>query len=85
VGLRPARLAGRCIDRLRHRHADGQRDGSLGRRGLAELVERTLLNWDGRRAIRISVSNWQTEYEEINLALESFRRAVQAPAQAPAR
>ncbi len=58
---------------------------SLGRRGLAELVERTLLNWDGRRAIRISVSNWQTEYEEIDLALESFRRAVQAPAQAPAR
>jgi glutamate/tyrosine decarboxylase-like PLP-dependent enzyme len=41
--------------------------------------------WDGRRAIRISVSNWQTEDEEIDLALESFRRAVQAPAQAPAR
>jgi glutamate/tyrosine decarboxylase-like PLP-dependent enzyme len=112
---------------------------SLGRRGLAELVERTcacarrfaegvvdlpgaeLLNevvlnqvlfrfdsdqrtedalrrvqesgdvwmsgttWDGRRAIRVSVSNWQTEDEEIDLALESFRRAVQAPAHVPAR
>jgi glutamate/tyrosine decarboxylase-like PLP-dependent enzyme len=42
--------------------------------------------WDGRRAIRVSVSNWQTGDEEIDLALESFRRAAaQAPAQAPAR
>ena len=41
--------------------------------------------WDGRRAIRISVSNWQTTEEEIELALASFRAAVQAPAQAPAR
>ena len=42
--------------------------------------------WDGRRAIRVSVSNWQTGDEEIDLALESFRGAVaQAPAQAPAR
>jgi len=41
--------------------------------------------WNGRRAIRISVSNWQTEDAEIDLALESFRRAAQVPAQAPAR
>ena len=41
--------------------------------------------WDGRRAIRLSVSNWQTGDEEIDLALESFRRAAQAPAHAPAR
>jgi glutamate/tyrosine decarboxylase-like PLP-dependent enzyme len=41
--------------------------------------------WAGRRAIRISVSNWQTGDEEIDLALDSFRAAVQAPAQAPAR
>jgi glutamate/tyrosine decarboxylase-like PLP-dependent enzyme len=42
--------------------------------------------WDGRRAIRVSVSNWQTGEEEIDLALESFRRAAaQPPAQAPAR
>jgi glutamate/tyrosine decarboxylase-like PLP-dependent enzyme len=32
--------------------------------------------WDGRRAIRVSVSNWQTGDEEIDLALESFRRAA---------
>ena len=41
--------------------------------------------WDGRRAIRISVSNWQTEDEEIDLALEAFRAAAQAPAHVPAR
>jgi hypothetical protein len=41
--------------------------------------------WNGRRAIRISVSNWQTGDEEIDLALESFLAAAQEPAQAPAR
>jgi hypothetical protein len=41
--------------------------------------------WDGRRAIRISVSNWQTTDDEIALALAGFRAASQAPAQAPAR
>jgi glutamate/tyrosine decarboxylase-like PLP-dependent enzyme len=41
--------------------------------------------WDDRRAIRVSVSNWQTGTEEIDLALESFRAAAQAPAHAPAR
>ena len=40
--------------------------------------------WDGIRAIRVSVSNWQTTDEEIELALRSFREAAQ-PAQAPAR
>jgi hypothetical protein len=43
-------------------------------------------SWDGRRAIRLSVSNWQTGDEEIELALGAFRRAAaQEPAQAPAR
>jgi glutamate/tyrosine decarboxylase-like PLP-dependent enzyme len=41
--------------------------------------------WDGRRAIRISVSNWQTADEEIDLALTAFRTAAQAPVHAPAR
>jgi glutamate/tyrosine decarboxylase-like PLP-dependent enzyme len=40
--------------------------------------------WEGRRAIRVSVSNWQTTEEEIELALRSFSEAAQ-PAQAPAR
>ena len=111
---------------------------SLGRRGIAELVERTcahaqrfaeelaelpgfeLLNevvlnqvlfrfesdertdevvrrvqasgeawlsgtvWDGRRAIRISVSNWQTSDEDVARTVAAFRAAVYA-GQAPAR
>jgi glutamate/tyrosine decarboxylase-like PLP-dependent enzyme len=31
--------------------------------------------WDGRKAIRLSVSNWQTGDEEIDLALHCFREA----------
>jgi glutamate/tyrosine decarboxylase-like PLP-dependent enzyme len=41
--------------------------------------------WDGRRAIRISVSNWQTTDDEIDLALEAFRTASQSLDHAPAR
>jgi glutamate/tyrosine decarboxylase-like PLP-dependent enzyme len=41
--------------------------------------------WDGRQAIRMSVSNWQTGDEEIDLAAEAFRRAVQAPLATRAR
>jgi glutamate/tyrosine decarboxylase-like PLP-dependent enzyme len=32
--------------------------------------------WQGRRAIRLSVSNWQTGDEEIELALDTFREAA---------
>jgi hypothetical protein len=32
--------------------------------------------WHGRRAIRLSVSNWQTGDEEIELALDTFREAA---------
>ena len=35
--------------------------------------------WDGRRAIRVSVSNWQTGDDEIDLLVDAFRRAVRAP------
>jgi glutamate/tyrosine decarboxylase-like PLP-dependent enzyme len=38
--------------------------------------------WDGRKAIRVSVSNWQTRDEEIDLAVAEF--AAQA-GQVPAR
>jgi glutamate/tyrosine decarboxylase-like PLP-dependent enzyme len=38
--------------------------------------------WDGRKAIRVSVSNWQTTDEEIDLAVAEF--AAQA-GQLPAR
>jgi glutamate/tyrosine decarboxylase-like PLP-dependent enzyme len=36
--------------------------------------------WDGRRAVRLSVSNWQTGDAEIDLALETFRDAAARPA-----
>jgi glutamate/tyrosine decarboxylase-like PLP-dependent enzyme len=35
--------------------------------------------WDGRKSIRVSVSNWQTGDEETDLVVDAFRRAVQAP------
>ena len=40
--------------------------------------------WDGRRAIRISVSNWQTSDEDVSRTLAAFEAAVYAR-QAPAR
>jgi glutamate/tyrosine decarboxylase-like PLP-dependent enzyme len=39
--------------------------------------------WDGRKAIRVSVSNWQTGDEEIALAVKAFESAYAG--QAPAR
>jgi len=38
--------------------------------------------WDGRKAIRVSVSNWQTGNEEIDLAVDAFSQAY---GQVPAR
>jgi glutamate/tyrosine decarboxylase-like PLP-dependent enzyme len=40
--------------------------------------------WDGRKAIRLSVSNWKTGDEEIDLAVGAFHAAAYA-GQAPAR
>jgi glutamate/tyrosine decarboxylase-like PLP-dependent enzyme len=39
--------------------------------------------WAGRKAIRVSVSNWQTGDEEIDLAIQAFEAAYAG--QAPAR
>ena len=36
--------------------------------------------WDGRKAIRLSVSNWQTTREDVELAVAQFANAVRAPA-----
>jgi glutamate/tyrosine decarboxylase-like PLP-dependent enzyme len=40
--------------------------------------------WDGRRAIRISVSNWQTSDEDVERTVAAFRAAVDA-GRAPVR
>ncbi len=63
---------------------DEETDEALRRVQDAGDVWMSGTTWDGRRAIRVSVSNWQTTEEEIELALQSFRAAVE-PAQAPAR
>jgi glutamate/tyrosine decarboxylase-like PLP-dependent enzyme len=65
--------------------ADERTDDALRRVQESGDVWLSGTTWDGRRAIRVSVSNWQTGDEEIDLALDSFRRAVQAPAHVPAR
>ena len=39
---------------------------------------------DGRRAIRLSVSNWQTSERDVARTLAAFRRAVAAPDHPPA-
>ena len=36
--------------------------------------------WDNRKAIRVSVSNWQTGDEEIDLAVQEFAQAGKSPA-----
>ncbi len=36
--------------------------------------------WQGRKAIRVSVSNWQTDAAEAELAIDAFREAAYAPA-----
>ena len=63
---------------------DEETDGVLARVQTAGDVWMSGTTWRGRRAIRVSVSNWQTTDAEIALALRSFREAAQ-PAEAPAR
>ena len=63
---------------------DEQTDDVLSRVQDSGDVWMSGTTWDGRRAIRVSVSNWQTTDEEIELALRAFGAALQ-PAHAPAR
>ena len=63
---------------------DDETDAVLARVQSAGDVWMSGTTWRGRRAIRVSVSNWQTTEAEIALALRSFREAAQ-PAAAPAR
>jgi len=63
---------------------DDETDAVLARVQSAGDVWMSGTTWRDRRAIRVSVSNWQTTEAEIALALRSFREAAQ-PAAAPAR
>ena len=57
---------------------DARTDAAVARVQAAGNVWLSGTSWDGRKAIRVSVSNWQTGDDEIDLAVDAFRRAVQA-------
>jgi len=54
---------------------DARTDEVLARVQASGRVWLSGTSWDGRRAIRVSVSNWQTDDEETDLAVEEFRAA----------
>src|SRR5205085_1138400 len=62
---------------------DERTDDALRRVQESGTVYLTGTAWDGRSAVRLSVSNWQTGHEEIDLALGAFSEAAYA-GQAPA-
>ena len=64
---------------------DARTDEVLARVQRASRVWMSGTTWDGRKAIRLSVSNWQTGDDETDAALQAFRDAVAAPAHPPAR
>src|SRR5205085_479231 len=57
---------------------DERTDAALARVQESGRVWLSGTTWDGRKAIRVSVSNWQTGDDEIDLALDAFRDAVPA-------
>jgi glutamate/tyrosine decarboxylase-like PLP-dependent enzyme len=62
---------------------DDQTDAALAAVQRAGEVWLSGTTWNGRKAIRVSVSNWQTGDNEADLVVEAFRRAVRAPLAAP--
>jgi glutamate/tyrosine decarboxylase-like PLP-dependent enzyme len=60
--------------------SDERTDEALRQVQQAGTVWMSGTSWDGRKAIRLSVSNWQTGDEEIDLALAAYRNAVKLPA-----
>jgi glutamate/tyrosine decarboxylase-like PLP-dependent enzyme len=64
---------------------DEQTEAALARVQASGEVWLGGTSWDGRKAIRFSVSNWQTGDEEVDLAVRAFRRAAALPAEHRAR
>ena len=61
--------------------SDERTDDILARVQAAGRVWFGGTSWDGRKAIRVSVSNWHTGDEEVDLAVDEFRAyAGQVPA-----
>jgi glutamate/tyrosine decarboxylase-like PLP-dependent enzyme len=68
------------LNQVLFRFEDDERtDAALARVQKSGRVWLSGTTWDGRKAIRVSVSNWQTGEDEIDLALDAFREAVLAP------
>jgi len=55
---------------------DARTDEVLARVQASGRVWLAGTTWDGRRALRLSVSNWQTDDADTDLALEAFREAA---------
>jgi glutamate/tyrosine decarboxylase-like PLP-dependent enzyme len=62
---------------------DDRTDAVLQRVQESSRVWMSGTTWDGRKAIRLSVSNWQTGEDEADLAVEAFRSAAGVPASIP--
>ena len=75
------------LNQVLFRFETDERTGAILRRVQEDgAVWMSGTTWDGRKAVRLSVSNWQTGPAEIDLALERFAAAAaQEPAHAPAR
>ena len=57
---------------------DEQTDAALADVQASGEVWLSGTTWDGRKAIRVSVSNWQTGDDETELVVDAFRRTVEA-------
>jgi glutamate/tyrosine decarboxylase-like PLP-dependent enzyme len=67
------------LNQVLFRFEDDERtDAALAAVQAAGEVWLSGTTWDGRKAIRVSVSNWQTGDEETDLVVDAFRRVAQA-------
>jgi glutamate/tyrosine decarboxylase-like PLP-dependent enzyme len=65
------------LNQVLFRFADDERtEAILARVQASGTVWMSGSTWDGRRAIRVSVSNWQTGDEQTDLAVEAFLAAA---------
>lgn len=69
------------LNQVLFRHESDERTGDVLRR-VQESGEAWMSGtvWDGRSAIRLSVSNWQTSDADVERTLDAFVYATQAPA-----
>jgi glutamate/tyrosine decarboxylase-like PLP-dependent enzyme len=66
------------LNQVLFRFEDDERtDGALAAVQAGGEVWLSGTTWDGRKAIRVSVSNWQTGEEETDLVVDAFRRVAQ--------